>query len=246
MRPPIFNQRLPKYDQRQKGRQHQRCEHHLDDRETGRVFAKKPTCNNAAGTQEPVSGPSEPIKHISPPAAIDFHALYLSVAISTRSAISLLVNKQSKHSRNYRQSNQSTDDERYNRMATGLELLWSRALLRRSDAQPEGEIAHWRKPRAQRYFSRGTVCVKSLPVRLAPRAARGHVDATPPRPESASGPAVASSIWSALILRTSFSSCKRRSGTDFKRANGTEYGLFSLRILKVRAWNRGAAMRLKH
>src|SRR3954453_14488865 len=65
MRPPIFNQRLPKYDQRQKSRQHQRCEHHLNDRETGRVFAKEPTCNKAASTQEPVSGPSEPIKHIS-------------------------------------------------------------------------------------------------------------------------------------------------------------------------------------
>jgi hypothetical protein len=64
-RPPIFNQRLPKYDQQHKSRQHQRCEHHLNDRETGRVFAKKPTCNKAASTQEPVSGPSEPIKHIS-------------------------------------------------------------------------------------------------------------------------------------------------------------------------------------
>src|SRR6185369_7384450 len=123
MRPPIFNQRLPKYDQRQKGRQHQRCEHHLDDCEPGRVFAKKPTCNKTACTQEPVSGPSEPIKHTSLPAATAFHAPYLSVAVSTRSAISLLVGKQRKHSRNYRQSNQSTDDERYNRMATGLELL---------------------------------------------------------------------------------------------------------------------------
>src|SRR3954462_1975753 len=65
MRPPIFNQRLPKYDQRQKSRQHQRCEHHLNDRKAGRVFAKEPTCNKAASTQEPVSGPSEPIKHIS-------------------------------------------------------------------------------------------------------------------------------------------------------------------------------------
>ncbi len=65
MRPPIFNQRLPKYDQRQKNRQHQRCEHHLNDREAGRVFAKEPTCNKAASTQEPVGGPSEPIKHIS-------------------------------------------------------------------------------------------------------------------------------------------------------------------------------------
>src|SRR3954463_938716 len=65
MRPPIFNQRLPKYDQRQKSRQHQRCEHHLNDREAGRVFAKKPPCNKAASTEEPVSGPSEPIKHIS-------------------------------------------------------------------------------------------------------------------------------------------------------------------------------------
>src|SRR4051812_9742526 len=65
MRPPIFKQRLPKYNQRQKSRQHQRCEHHLNDREAGRVFAKKPACNKAASTQEPVGGPSEPIKHIS-------------------------------------------------------------------------------------------------------------------------------------------------------------------------------------
>src|SRR3954465_8453165 len=65
MRPPIFNQRLPKYDQGQKSRQHQRCEHHLNDREAGRVFAKKPTCNKTATTEGPVSGASEPIKHIS-------------------------------------------------------------------------------------------------------------------------------------------------------------------------------------
>jgi hypothetical protein len=64
-RPPIFNQSLRKYDQDHESRQRQGCEHHLNDRETGRVFAKKPTCNEAASTQEPVSGPSEPIKHIS-------------------------------------------------------------------------------------------------------------------------------------------------------------------------------------
>ena len=66
----------------------------------------------------------------------------LEVRCSTRSAISLLVGEQSKHSRNYRQSNQSTDDERYNRMSTRLELLRSHALLRRSDAHPKWEIAH--------------------------------------------------------------------------------------------------------
>jgi hypothetical protein len=59
-----------------------------------------------------------------------------------RGAISSLVGKQSKHSRNYRQSNQSTDDERYNWMSTGFELLRTSAFLRRSDAQPKGEIAH--------------------------------------------------------------------------------------------------------
>jgi hypothetical protein len=36
-------------------------------------------------------------------------------------AISSLVGKQSKHSHNYRHSNQSLDDERYNRMSTGPE-----------------------------------------------------------------------------------------------------------------------------
>ncbi len=66
----------------------------------------------------------------------------LEVRFSTPGGASLLVGEQSKHSRNYRQSNQSTDDERYNRMSTRLELLRSHALLRRSDAQPKWEIAH--------------------------------------------------------------------------------------------------------
>jgi hypothetical protein len=35
---------------------------HLTNRETGRIFAKKPTCNNAANSQELVGGPSAPIK----------------------------------------------------------------------------------------------------------------------------------------------------------------------------------------
>jgi hypothetical protein len=39
---------LPKHEQGYESREHQRCKHHLNDRETGRVFAKKPTCNNAA------------------------------------------------------------------------------------------------------------------------------------------------------------------------------------------------------
>ena len=84
MPPPIFNQRLPEYDQRQKGRQHRRCEHHLDDCETDGVFAKKPTCNNARNS-------AGRVRQYFPPTAISFHALYLSVAMSTRDAISLLV-----------------------------------------------------------------------------------------------------------------------------------------------------------
>ncbi len=61
-RPAIFRQRLPEYDQGHKSRQHQCCKTHLDNSVTERVFAKKPTCNNAANSQELVGRPSEPIK----------------------------------------------------------------------------------------------------------------------------------------------------------------------------------------
>ena len=50
------------------------------------------------------------------------------------SAASLLADQQEKHSGNYRQSNQNTDDQRNNRMSTGLEPLRPSTLLRCSDA----------------------------------------------------------------------------------------------------------------
>jgi hypothetical protein len=45
--------------------QHQCCERRLNVRETGRVLAKKPACNNAADPQQQVGGPSKPIRHIA-------------------------------------------------------------------------------------------------------------------------------------------------------------------------------------
>jgi hypothetical protein len=47
---------------------------------------------------------------------------------------SLLIGEQSKHSGNYRQSNQNADNERNQRMSSGLQAFRSGALLRRSDA----------------------------------------------------------------------------------------------------------------
>jgi hypothetical protein len=44
----IFEQALPKHQQGHESCQHQRCDHHLNNRETGRVLAKKPACNNSA------------------------------------------------------------------------------------------------------------------------------------------------------------------------------------------------------
>src|SRR5262249_16858435 len=64
IRPPIFNQLLPAYDHGHKSSQHQRRKHHLNDRETGRVTAKEPACNNAPDAQKLVGGPSEPIEHL--------------------------------------------------------------------------------------------------------------------------------------------------------------------------------------
>jgi hypothetical protein len=54
----------------------------------------------------------------------------------TREA-SLLADQQNKQPGSYQHCNQNTDDERNNRMPTGLDLFRSSALLRRSDAQPE-------------------------------------------------------------------------------------------------------------
>jgi hypothetical protein len=63
------------------------------------------------------------------------------------SAASLLADQQEKHSSNYRQRNQNTDNERDNRMSTGLEPLRPSAFLRRSEAEPEWKIAHRPIPR---------------------------------------------------------------------------------------------------
>ena len=74
----------------------------------------------------------------------------LGVATSTI----VRVGKQSKHSHNYRHSNQSLDDERYNRMSTGPESPLSRAFLRRSDAEP----AAW----LELFFCEGTRAAPSV------------------------------------------------------------------------------------
>ena len=62
-RAPILKGRLPKYNYGHDSPQHQCCDHHLNDHKTDRVFANKPTRNNAASFQEQVSGPGEPIEH---------------------------------------------------------------------------------------------------------------------------------------------------------------------------------------
>jgi hypothetical protein len=66
----IFQQALPKHEQGHESRQHQRCDHHLNNGETGRVFAKKPASDNSADPQQLVGGPSKPIKHIASPAPL--------------------------------------------------------------------------------------------------------------------------------------------------------------------------------
>jgi hypothetical protein len=58
---------LPIYKCGYDSRQHKRCDHHLKHHKTGRVFANKPTRNNAARIQEQFSGPTEPIEHDSLP-----------------------------------------------------------------------------------------------------------------------------------------------------------------------------------
>jgi hypothetical protein len=57
----ILDQRLPEYEQGHDCCQHKRCEPHLNERETRCVFAKKPSCNDAAYSQELIGGPREPI-----------------------------------------------------------------------------------------------------------------------------------------------------------------------------------------
>ena len=50
------------------------------------------------------------------------------------SAASLLADQQEKHSGNYRQSNQNTDNERKQRMSSRLQAFRSSTFLRCSDA----------------------------------------------------------------------------------------------------------------
>src|SRR5215471_10890154 len=65
-------------------------------------------------------------------------------------ASSFLADQQSKQSDSYQQGKQNTDDERNNRVPTGLDLFRSRAFLRRSDAQPEEKFVHRpKRPRCQ-------------------------------------------------------------------------------------------------
>src|SRR5262249_32009236 len=55
---------------------------------------------------------------------------------------SLLADQQDKQSGSYQQGKQNTGDERNNRMPTRLDLVRSRAFLRRSDTQPEEKFVH--------------------------------------------------------------------------------------------------------
>src|SRR5262249_52279051 len=55
---------------------------------------------------------------------------------------SSLLDEQKKHSDSYQQGKQNTDDERNNRMPSGLDLFRSSAFLRCSDAQPEEKLVH--------------------------------------------------------------------------------------------------------
>src|SRR5260370_34992196 len=58
---------------------------------------------------------------------------------------SLLADQQNKSSDSYQQSKQNTDDERRNRMPTGLDLFRPSAFLRSSDTQPEEKFVHRQK-----------------------------------------------------------------------------------------------------
>jgi hypothetical protein len=64
---PKFNKRLPIHNRGNDSRQNQRCDHHLNDYEIGRVSTDDPTRDNATNIQERVSGPTEPIEHGSLP-----------------------------------------------------------------------------------------------------------------------------------------------------------------------------------
>jgi len=57
----------------------------------------------------------------------------------------LLADQQNKSSDSYQQSKQNTDDERRNRMPTGLYLFRPCAFLRSSDTQPEEKFVHRQK-----------------------------------------------------------------------------------------------------
>src|SRR6516164_6560047 len=57
-------------------------------------------------------------------------------------ASSFLADQQNKQSDSYQQSKQNTDDERKNRMPSGLDLFRPSAFLCRSDTQPEEKFVH--------------------------------------------------------------------------------------------------------
>jgi hypothetical protein len=63
------------------------------------------------------------------------------------STASSLADQQNKSSDTYQHRNQNTDDERSNRMPTGLDLFRPGAFLRCSDAQPEEKVAHRLAPK---------------------------------------------------------------------------------------------------
>jgi hypothetical protein len=58
-----------------------------------------------------------------------------------------LADQQDKSSDSYQQGNQNTDDERCNRMPTGLDLFRPSAFLRSSDTQPEKKFVHRLAPK---------------------------------------------------------------------------------------------------
>jgi len=57
----IIDQRLSENEEGYERCQHDRCEPHLNERETSCVFTKKPSCNNTAYSQELIGGPRQPI-----------------------------------------------------------------------------------------------------------------------------------------------------------------------------------------
>jgi len=64
-----------------------------------------------------------------------------SCSLAANTALSL-VGEQNKYSGNNRQSNRKTDNKRNNRMPTALKPSGLGTLLRCSNSEPEGKVAH--------------------------------------------------------------------------------------------------------